>query len=179
MKTYGHSYRVAVITASDKGARGERVDESGPLISEIMVSNGYRVVYSTILPDDREIIASKMRDISDDDRADIVLTTGGTGLSVRDVTPEATLDIAERRVPGIAEMMRARGTSITKRAMFSRAEAVTRKNTLIINLPGSPSAVRENLSEIVGELYHAIAIIRGDDGDCASKKGFFDRMRGE
>ena len=137
--------RAAIITASDSGYRGEREDKSGPAIREILEKEGYEVVAMELLPDDRAMLAGKMQEIADSGKADLILTTGGTGFSQRDVTPEATEEVIERRVPGIPEAMRAYSMTITKRAMLSRATAGIRGTTLIINLPGSPKAVRESL----------------------------------
>lgn len=134
--------RVAVITSSDKGYRGEREDLSGPAAKEIVEAAGYVVVSMDVLPDDRGLLSARMAEIADQGLAELILTTGGTGFSQRDVTPEATEDVIERRVPGIPEAMRAFSLTITKRAMLSRATAGIRKRTLIINLPGSPKAVR-------------------------------------
>ena len=122
-----------------------------------------------ILPDDRAILGNRMKESADKELAELVLTTGGTGFSQRDVTPEATEDIIERRVPGIPEAMRAYSMTITKRAMLSRAAAGIRKKTLIINLPGSPKAVRESLDYIVGALDHGIEILTGEASNCARK----------
>ena len=161
--------RAAIITSSDSGYRGEREDLSGPAVREILEREGYQVVSTEILPDDREILGNRMKEIADKELAELVLTTGGTGFSQRDVTPEATEDIIERRVPGIPEAMRAYSMTITKRAMLSRAAAGIRKKTLIINLPGSPKAVRESLDYIVGALDHGIEILTGDASNCARK----------
>lgn len=161
--------RVAIITSSDSGYRGEREDLSGPAIREILEREGYQVVSMEILPDDRIMLGEKMKEISDNDLAELILTTGGTGFSQRDVMPEATEDIIERRVPGIPEAMRAYSMTITKRAMLSRAAAGIRKKTLIINLPGSPKAVRESLEYIIGALDHGIEILTGEASDCARK----------
>ena len=158
--------RVAIITSSDSGYRGEREDLSGPAIREILEREGYQVVSLDILPDDREILKNKMAEIA---LAELILTTGGTGFSERDVMPEATEDIIERRVPGIPEAMRAYSMTITKRAMLSRASAGIRKKTLIINLPGSPKAVRESLEYIIDSLEHGIEILTGEASDCARK----------
>lgn len=122
-----------------------------------------------ILPDDREILGTRMKEIADKELAELILTTGGTGFSQRDVTPEATEDIVERRVPGIPEAMRAYSMTITKRAMLSRAAAGIRKKTLIINLPGSPKAVVESLEYIIGALGHGIEILTGEASNCARK----------
>ena len=161
--------RAAIITSSDSGYRGEREDLSGPAVREILEREGYQVVSMEILPDDREILGNRMKEIADKELAELVLTTGGTGFSQRDVTPEATEDIIERRVPGIPEAMRAYSMTITKRAMLSRAAAGIRKKTLIINLHGSPKAVRESLDYIVGALDHGIEILTGEASNCARK----------
>lgn len=149
--------RVAVITSSDKGYRGEREDLSGPAAKEIVEAAGYVVVSMDVLPDDRGLLSARMAEIADQGLAELILTTGGTGFSQRDVTPEATEDVIERRVPGIPE---------AKRAMLSRATAGIRKRTLIINLPGSPKAVRECLEVIIEALGHGIEILTGDAGEC-------------
>lgn len=161
--------RAAIITASDSGYRGEREDKSGPAIREILEKEGYEVVAMELLPDDRAMLAGKMQEIADSGKADLILTTGGTGFSQRDVTPEATEEVIERRVPGIPEAMRAYSMTITKRAMLSRATAGIRGTTLIINLPGSPKAVRESLEYIIGALDHGLEILSGEAGDCAAK----------
>lgn len=160
-------YRAAVITASDKGAAGLREDISGDTLEKILKDGGYDVVSRCMLPDDIEKLAAEMIRLADNDICDIVFTTGGTGLSSRDVTPEATLFIAHRQVPGISEAMRAASLRITDRAMLSRGVSVIRNKTLIINLPGSPKAVKESLDVIVGAVSHGLAILRGDDGECA------------
>ncbi len=161
--------RAAVITSSDSGYAGEREDRSGPLIRGILEANGYEVVYSTVLPDEREILAKEMARIADEGLAELILTTGGTGFSSRDCMPEATMDVAERAVPGIPEAMRAYSMTITPRAMLSRAAAGIRKSTLIINLPGSPKAVRESLEYIFPALEHGLEILTGRASDCARK----------
>ncbi len=161
--------RAAIITSSDSGYRGEREDLSGPAIREILEREGYQVVSMEILPDDRTMLGEKMKEIADNGLAELILTTGGTGFSQRDVMPEATEDIIERRVPGIPEAMRAYSMTITRRAMLSRAAAGIRKKTLIINLPGSPKAVKESLEYIIGALDHGIEILTGEASDCARK----------
>lgn len=161
--------RAAIITASDSGYRGEREDKSGPAIREILEKEGYEVVAMELLPDDRAMLAGKMQEIADSGSADLILTTGGTGFSQRDVTPEATEEVIERRVPGIPEAIRAYSMTITKRAMLSRATAGIRGTTLIINLPGSPKAVRESLEYIIGALDHGLEILSGEATDCAAK----------
>ena len=161
--------RVAVITSSDKGYRGEREDLSGPTVKEIMEKNGYQVVSLEILPDEREMLSKRMAQIADENLAELILTTGGTRFSKRDVMPEATEDVIQRRVPGIPEAMRAYSLTITKRAMLSRATAGIRGGTLIINLPGSPKAVRESLEYIVDALGHGIEILTGEAAECGRK----------
>lgn len=158
--------RVVVITASDKGYKGEREDLSGPAVKEIVEAAGYQVVSMDVLPDDRGLLSARMAEIADQGLAELILTTGGTGFSQRDVTPESTEDVIERRVPGIPEAMRAFSLTITKRAILSRATAGIRKRTLIINLPGSPKAVRESLEVIIEALGHGIEILTGDAGEC-------------
>lgn len=167
--------RAAVITASDTGYRGEREDLSGRRAAEILGRAGYQVVSLEILPDDRGVLARRMAEIADRNLAELVVTTGGTGFSERDVTPEATEDVIRRRVPGIPEAMRSYSMTITKRAMLSRAAAGIREKTLIVNLPGSPKAVTESLEYILDALGHGIEILTGEAADCAApeqaKKG--------
>lgn len=161
--------RVMVLTSSDSGYRGEREDLSGPEIQRIVEANGYEVVLKELYPDDREVLAKRMAEIADGNLADLILTTGGTGFSPRDCMPEATLDICERQVPGIPEAMRACSAQYTKRAMLSRAAAGIRKQTLIINLPGSPKAVRECLEYIIDTLEHGLEILTGEAANCGGK----------
>lgn len=161
--------RVAIITSSDSGYAGKREDLSGPVIKEIVEANGYEVVQMLLLPDDRSLLSEKMKTIADHNEADLILTTGGTGFSQRDCMPEATLDIGERMVPGIPEAMRAYSMQFTKRAMLSRATAAIRKETLIVNLPGSPKAVRECLEYIISEIGHGLEILIGTANNCARK----------
>ena len=160
------AYRVVIITLSDKGSRGEREDQSGPLIREMVEAAGYQVESCTVLPDEQELLEQELKHLCDRGLADLILTTGGTGFSPRDRTPEATLAVAERLAPGIAEAMRGYSLSLTKRAMLSRAVSVIRGKTLIVNLPGSPRAVRENLEFIISELGHGLDILTGRDGEC-------------
>lgn len=159
-------FRVAIITASDKGARGEREDLSGPTIRNIIEEAGGIVVSYHILPDDQETLEEKLVELADLTRVDLILTTGGTGFSPRDVTPEATLGVIHRHVPGIAEVMRMESLKVTPKAMLSRGIAGIRGRTLIINLPGSPKAVRECLTAILPALDHGIEILRGKASEC-------------
>lgn len=163
----GAAWRVAVLTASDKGSRGERVDQSGPAIQRAVAGLGCRVVAYHVLPDVRKVLAQTMADLCDREEVDLLLTTGGTGLGPRDVTPEATLDVIERAVPGIPEAVRAASLRHTPRAMLSRAVAGVRRRTLIINLPGSPKAVEECLEVILPALPHALGILTGRENECA------------
>lgn len=160
-------YRVAIITLSDKGARGEREDVSGQFIEDMVKEAGYEVVSRQLLSDDRQGLTDALISLCDSNTAELILTTGGTGFSPRDNAPEATLAACERMAPGIAEAMRMASLQITPRAMLSRAVSGIRKKTLIVNLPGSPKAVKENLSFILPTLEHGIAILVGDDGECA------------
>ena len=162
------TYKVGIITASDKGYAGEREDLSGPAIREILAGYGvFEVAGLTVLPDDRAMLADLMRKMADEDHIDLILTTGGTGFSKRDVTPEATLEVVERRTPGIPEAMRSLSLKITPRAMLSRAEAGIRGNTLIVNMPGSPKSIREILEYILPSLEHGLDILQGNDAECA------------
>ncbi len=156
---------VAVLTLSDKGSKGEREDLSGPAIGVMLKGIGAEVKYYEVLPDEQEMIREKLMEYSL--KADLILTTGGTGLSPRDVTPDATLEVIDREVPGIVEAMRSEGMKKTSRSMLSRAVAGVRGRTLIINLPGSPRAVKENLEVIMDVIPHAVEKIRGDTSECA------------
>lgn len=162
-------FKAAIITSSDTGYKGEREDLSGPVIKEILEANGYEIVRMTLLPDEKEMLSEEMAKIADEHLADLIVTTGGTGFSPRDCMPEATLAITERVVPGIPEAMRAYSMQFTKRTMLSRAAAGIRKSTLIVNLPGSPKAVRECLEYIVSELDHGLGILTGIATNCARK----------
>ena len=159
--------RVAIITLSDSGYAGQREDKSGPVIRDMVEAAGYTVVHTQLLPDGLEPLGGVLRDLCDKDQADLILTTGGTGFSPTDVTPEATMAVVERPAPGIAEAMRYRSLQITPRAMLSRAAAGIRKQTLIVNLPGSPTAVTECLEYILPSLAHGLEILRGLTGNCA------------
>lgn len=160
-------YRVAIITASDSGYAGQREDNSGTVIREMVTQAGLEAVSYILLPDDRGLLAGEMIRLSDEGAADLILTTGGTGFSPRDMTPEATEDVIERRVPGIPEAMRNLSLQITPRAMLTRASAGIRKKTLIINLPGSPKAVRECLEYVLPAITHGLDILTGVDSNCA------------
>ena len=159
-------YRVGIITVSDKGSRGEREDKSGPEIERIVKENGYEVAFSIIVPDELDDISRELITACDENMCELLITTGGTGFSQRDVTPEATISVGEKVVPGIPEAMRAYSMTITKRAMLSRGECVIRGKTLILNLPGSVKGVRENLEYILPSLEHGIKIMVGDDAEC-------------
>lgn len=159
-------FNIGIITASDKGAAGMREDISGMVIKEIMESNGYNVSIYRMVPDDREVLSSTMIMMSDQEKVDLILTTGGTGFSPRDWTPEATNDVIHRQVPGIPEAMRQYSLKITPKAMLSRSTAGIRNQTLIINLPGSPKAVRENLECILPALGHGLEILTGKASEC-------------
>lgn len=161
--------RVAIITSSDMGYQGKREDLSGPAIKEIVEREGYQVVSMDILPDDRAMLSRRMAEIADENQAELILTTGGTGFSPRDVMPEATEDITERKVPGIPEAIRAYSMTITKRAMLSRGASAIRGQSLIVNLPGSPKAVEESLTYILDSLEHGMDILLGRDGECARR----------
>lgn len=155
----------AILTLSDKGAKGEREDLAGPLIRDMISALNAAVSYYAIIPDEKDVLKEMLIDWSK--KVDLVITTGGTGLSPRDITPEVTMEVIEREIPGIAEAMRAAGMGKTKRAMLSRAVAGTRGNALIINLPGSPKAVKEGLEAILEIIPHAIEKIKGSTEDCA------------
>jgi len=161
--------RVAIVTSSDSGYNGRREDLSGPVIRELTESAGYQVVYQEIFPDDRAILERELTELCDGGKADLILTTGGTGFAPRDVMPEATQAVTERAVPGIPEAMRAYSLQITGRAMLSRASAGIRGRTLIVNLPGSPKAVRECLEYILPHLRHGLEILLERTGDCGRK----------
>jgi len=162
--------RAGVLTLSDKGSRGEREDLSGPEAARMLRAIGIETVHSEIVPDEADLIAAKLVEFADVRKLDLVVTTGGTGVSPRDVTPDATLAIIDREIPGMAEAMRRESMLKTPHAMISRAVAGIRGTTLIVNLPGSPRGVRENLAVILPALQHAIEKIKGDPSDCASQE---------
>lgn len=160
-------FQAAVITLSDKGARGERKDESGPAAAQMLEQAGYQVVEQLLLPDEPEQLKKQLIRLADGRQVDLILTSGGTGFSLRDQTPEATMAVADRNAPGIAEAMRSQSMAVTDRAMLSRGVSVIRGKTLIVNLPGSPKAVKESLGFILKPLGHGLAILRGTAGECA------------
>lgn len=162
-------YEVGIITASDKGSRGERTDVSGPAIRDLVEAQGYRVKALVVLPDDEDLLHAEMVRMADVLGLPLILTTGGTGFSVRDVTPEATLRAVERLVPGIPEAIRSMSLKTSPRAMLSRAVAGIRGRTLIVNLPGSPRAVTEALGFILASLHHGLQILLGDAGECGGE----------
>lgn len=159
-------FTAAVITLSDKGAAGEREDKSGPAIVEMLTQAGYDIVETLLLPDGIQPLRAQLERLADQRQVNLVLTTGGTGFSERDLTPEATMQACDRMANGIAEAMRAYSMTITPRAMLSRAVSGMRKKTLIVNLPGSPKAVRESLDYILPSLAHGLDILRGTGGEC-------------
>ena len=160
-------FTAKVITVSDRSARGERPDGSGPVLKALLEEAGYQVVDCIIVPDEMEEIAQALRQGAEEDVA-LILTTGGTGFAPRDVTPEATLSVVERLTPGIPEAMRAASLRITPRAMLSRSAAGILKRTLIVNLPGSPKAAKENLEAVLPALDHGLLMLRGAPADCAT-----------
>lgn len=159
-------YQAAVVTLSDRCSRGEREDTAGPAIAKRLTDAGYEVVETLLLPDGIEPLKSQLIRLCDQRQPDLILTTGGTGFAPRDVTPEATMEVATRNAPGIAEAVRAYSLKITPRAMLSRAASVIRHKTLIVNLPGSPKACQECLDCILGTLPHAFDLLRSEVVDC-------------
>ena len=154
--------KAAVITVSDKGFAGTREDKSGPLLRDLLTSSGFEVVFSTIVPDEREQIEGLLRELADVRQVDLIMTTGGTGAAPRDVTPEATRAVIEREMPGLAELLRAEGYKITPFAVLSRGVAGIRKGSLIINLAGNPKAVREGMQILRPVLSHALQMLHGE-----------------
>ena len=160
-------YTAAVITLSDKGAAGEREDKSGPAIVEMLKSAGYDIKETLLLADEQLLLEKELMRLSDQRQVNVIFTTGGTGFSERDRTPEATIAVCDRMANGIAEAIRNYSMTITPRAMFSRAVSGIRKRTLIINLPGSPKAVKDSLEFLLPNLEHGLGILRGSEGECA------------
>lgn len=159
--------KAAIVTVSDKGSRGEREDKSGEVLSDRVRTGGFEVCFRTVVPDEYDRIRAVLIDLADRHKTALILTTGGTGVSPRDVTPEATLSVLERVIPGMAEAMRAASSKKTPHAMLSRAVAGIRGASLIINLPGSPRGALENLEALLPALPHAVEKIQGDPSDCA------------
>ena len=163
------SYTAAVITVSDKGYRGEREDTSGPNLVKILKDHGYNVAHTAIVPDDAGMIQAELCKCADELGIALVLTTGGTGFSPRDITPEATLAVVERPTPGIPEAMRAESMRITPRGCLSRSAAGIRKRTLIVNLPGSKKASQENILAVIDPIEHGLQMLQGEgSADCAA-----------
>jgi molybdopterin adenylyltransferase len=160
--------KIAIITVSDKGAAGEREDLSGPQISAIVESHGATVIGYEVIPDEQYTIEERLVHFADFADADVIFTTGGTGFAQRDVTPEATLSVVERLAPGFVEAIRAESLKITPRAMLSRAVSGIRGSCIIINLPGSPKAVRESIEVVLPSLSHGVSILKGQSSECAS-----------
>lgn len=163
-------FTAAIVTLSDKGSQGEREDKSGPAIQEILEKAGYNVIETLLLPDGIQPLAAQLSRLADQRQVNVIFTTGGTGFSERDLTPEATIEVCDRMANGIAEAMRQYSLTITGRAMLSRAVSGIRKKTLIVNLPGSPKAVKESLEYILPQLDHGLDILRGTGGECGSSK---------
>lgn len=162
-------FTVGIITSSDKGYRGEREDKSGQVIEEIVSQNGFKVIKKVVLPDEKDLLEKEMINMCDNLNVNLLLTTGGTGFSKRDITPEATKSVIEREALGIVETIRFYSLQITKRAMLSRATSGIRQNTLIINLPGSPKACKEALDFVLDDVKHGIEILLGEAKECARK----------
>lgn len=160
-------FQAAVLTVSDRSFRGERPDEGGPLVAGLLEGAGFSVVKTAVVPDEQGQIEDALREISDSGMVQLLVTTGGTGFSPRDVTPEATLAVCQRMAPGIPEAMRYASMRVTSRAMLSRAQAGIRGRTLIVNLPGSPKAARENLEAVLPALSHGLEMLSGRPADCA------------
>ena len=162
-------FKVAILTISDRGFKGEREDSSGPLIREMVKALPAAVIHYEVIPDEKEVIIKALKKSADHLKADLILTTGGTGLSPRDVTPDATLKVIGKEVPGFSEAMRAESLKKTPHAMISRAICGIRGSSLIVNLPGSPKSVKENLSVILPALPHALSKLKGDPSECGQE----------
>ena len=160
--------QAGIITVSDKCSQGKREDLSGPAIAEMLADVAIEIKYTTIIPDETDQIKEAIINFADVKKLDLILTTGGTGVSPRDLTPDATLEVIEKQIPGMSEAMRQKSLLITPHAMISRAVAGIRGKCLIINLPGSPKGAKENLAVVLPALKHAIEKIKGDDSECAS-----------
>ena len=160
-------YHAAVLTVSDRSFHGQRPDEGGPLVAELLKNAGYEVVFTSIVPDEQTMIEAELCRIADDMDVQLLVTTGGTGFAPRDVTPEATLAVCDRMAPGIPEAMRYASLQITPRAMLSRAQAGLRGGTLIVNLPGSPKAAKEHLEAVLPALSHGLEMLSGKSAECA------------
>lgn len=163
-------YTAAVLTVSDRSFRGERPDAGGPLVAELLRKAGYDVRETALVPDEQPQIEAMLKKLADEGRVDLIVTTGGTGFAPRDVTPEATIAVCQRLTPGIPEAMRYASLAITPRAMLSRAAAGIRGRTLIINLPGSPKAARENLEAVLPALEHGLEMLQGQQANCVERK---------
>jgi len=172
------AWRVGILTVSDKGARGERADTSGEAVREMLASMEATVEHYEVVPDEKEVIASRLREWADEGDLALIVTNGGTGLSPRDVTPEATLAVVERLVPGMAEAVRQEGLKHTPMAMISRAVVGVRGRTLIVNLPGSERGVRQSLAQLLAVLPHALEMVRGEGGDHLATGKDVERLQG-
>ena len=162
-------FTAAVVTVSDRSFRGERADAAGPLVASMLAEAGYQVEETVIVPDEQENIREALIRLSDEKDIALIVTTGGTGFSPRDITPEVTLSVCQRHVPGIPEAMRQASLAVTPRAMLSRAAAGIRNQSLIVNLPGSPKAARENLEAVLPTLAHGLEMLRGGPADCTNE----------
>jgi len=161
-------FSAGIITVSDKGSQGKREDKSGPVIAELLAGAAVAIKRTMIIPDEIDQIAQAIVQFADVEKLDLILTTGGTGVSPRDLTPDATLKVLDKEIPGMAEAMRASSMKVTPHAMISRAVAGIRGRSLIINLPGSPKGAKENLSVVMPALTHTMEKIQGDERDCAT-----------
>ena len=170
-----NGFKVGVVTVSDRSSRGEREDLGGPLLKDLIEEAGFQVIDTAIVPDEMNQIEDVLIKMSDNEEIALILTTGGTGFSPRDITPEATMAVSERLVPGIGETMRAYSNKFTNRSYLSRATAGIRKKALIINFPGSPKAIKENLESILPALSHGLEMLRGKGADCANEPNQLSR----